>query len=144
VLSFDLDGTLFRKGTDDVFWNEKIPALLAERKKISFREAQRFVLEEYKKVGQGDARWYIPEYWFNLFNLDTPPHTVLSTMNYASGVYDDIDAIREFAKNYMIIISTNNPRSILEHKLKALGCTDHILETFSSVSDFNNMQEAWC
>ena len=40
-------------------------------------------------------------------------------MNYAIGVYDDIDAIREFAKNYMIIISTNNPRSILEHKLKA-------------------------
>lgn len=98
-----------------------------------------FVLEEYKKVGQSDARWYIPEYWFNLFNLDTPLHSILSTMNYASGVYDDIDTIQVFARGYMIIISTNNPRSILEHKLKALECTDHISETFSSVSDFNKI-----
>lgn len=60
-------------------------------------------------------------------------------MNYASGVYDDIDTVQEFAKSYMIIISTNNPRSILEHKLKALGYTDHISETFSSVSDFNKI-----
>ena len=60
-------------------------------------------------------------------------------MNYASSVYDDINNIQEFARNYMIIISTNNPRSILEHKLKALGYIDHISETFSAVSDFNKI-----
>lgn len=106
---------------------------------MSFNEAQRFVLKEYKKIGQDDARWYIPEYWFDLYDLDTSVDTVLDSVDYASGVYEDINIIQEFAETYTIIISTNNPRSILEHKLKGLKFINHITHTFSSISDFGNI-----
>ncbi len=139
MLSLDLDGTILKKSLDDVFWNRKIPELLAEKKKISFREAQQLALDEYDKVGQRDARWYIPEYWFNLFDLDASLDDILSSVDYASGIYEDVSTIQEFAENYMIIISTNNPRSILDYKLRVLKCTDHITYTFSSISDFDNI-----
>ncbi len=139
VLSFDLDGTIFRKNLDDVLWNVKIPELFAEKKNISFSKAQHFVLDEYNKVGQSDIRWYLPEYWFNLFNLNTSLNTVLDSMDYSSGIYDDVSVIQEFAKNYMIVISTNNPRSILEYKLKVLKDIMNISHVFSSVSDFDNI-----
>jgi putative hydrolase of the HAD superfamily len=139
VLSFDLDGTIFKKGLDDVFWNEKIPELLAEKKKMPFNDVQRFVIKEYEKIGQDDARWYIPEYWFDLFDLDIPVDMVLDSVDYASGIYEDTYIIQEFAKTYTIIISTNNPRSILEHKLKVFKYVDHITHTFSSISDFGNI-----
>ena len=34
VLSLDLDGTLIRKGLDDIFWNELVPELFAESRKM--------------------------------------------------------------------------------------------------------------
>ncbi len=40
----------------------------------------------------------------------------------------------------MIVISTNNPRIILDHKLNVLGqAREFITHTFSSVSDFNRI-----
>jgi putative hydrolase of the HAD superfamily len=90
-------------------------------------------------VGAYDVKWYIPEYWFDLFELNTPLDDVLSKIDYASGIYEDASLIQEFAKNFTVIISTNNPRSILTHKLKAFKYSEHISHTFSSVSDFDNI-----
>lgn len=140
VLSFDLDGTLIKKGFDDIFWNQQIPKIFAERHKITFEEAQKFVIAEYDKVGPSDARWYIPEYWFELFDLGASLQDVLHKVNYAAGVYDDVGILQDFARNYQIIISTNNPRAILEHKLSILKhVRQSISHTFSSVSDFNSI-----
>ena len=62
-------------------------------------------------------------------------------MDYSSGIYDDVSVIQEFAKNYMIVISTNNPRSILEYKLKVLKDIMNISHVFSSVSDFDKIRD---
>ncbi|MEM2759707.1 MAG: HAD family hydrolase [Nitrososphaerales archaeon] len=136
ALSFDLDGTLFRKGLDDIFWNERIPSLLANKEGIPFNEAQRFLFDEYKKIGESDPRWYIPEYWFNRLDLDVPVQDVLSSVNYRDGIYEDANLLHEFAKDYSIIICTNNARSMLSHKIKLMDSANCISHTFSSVSDF--------
>lgn len=74
-----------------------------------------------------------------MFGLDIPLDDVLSKMDYASGIYEDASLIQEFAKNFIVIISTNNPRSILKHKLRAFKYSEHISHAFSSVSDFDNI-----
>ncbi len=140
VLSFDLDGTLIRKGFDDTFWNRLIPELFAERNKISLEQAQKFILDAYDKVGPDDPRWYIPEYWFERFGLATNIQDILGKVRYAEGIYDDVYLLGDFSKNYRVVISTNNPRVILEHKLQALKhIRQYISYAFSSVSDFNNI-----
>lgn len=140
VLSFDLDGTLIRKGFDDIFWNKLIPELFAETNKISFEQAQKFILDEYDNIGPDDHRWYIPEYWFERFGLTANICDVLKKVRYEEGVYEDVQMLRDFSKNYQVIISTNNPRIILEHKLQVLThATQFISQTFSAVSDFNNI-----
>ncbi len=140
VISFDLDGTLIRKGYDDIFWNERVPELYAENKKISFEKAQKFILDAYDSIGASDPRWYIPEYWFERFGLTANIRELLKKVNYADGVYDDLHVLSDFSRNHAVIISTNNPRIILEHKLDVLSQAKHFLtETFSSVSDFDNI-----
>jgi putative hydrolase of the HAD superfamily len=140
VLSFDLDGTLIRKGFDDIFWNQLIPELFAERCKISFEQAQKFVIKEYDQIGTDDPRWYIPEYWFERFEIAADIQEVLKKVRYAEGVYDDLYLLGDFSKKYRVVISTNNPRVILEHKLQVLkNVRQFISHTFSSVSDFKNI-----
>ncbi|MFQ5920652.1 MAG: HAD family hydrolase [Nitrososphaerales archaeon] len=140
VLSFDLDGTLIKKGLDDVFWQELIPKIYAEKRKIGFDDARRFILEEYDRIGSDDPRWYIPEYWFERFDLPGSIPEVLGMVQYAEGVYDDVPLLSGLSKRYRVVISTNNPRIILEHKLKVLKQVEEsVSDTFSSVSDFNRM-----
>ena len=140
VLSFDLDGTLIRKGFDDIFWDELIPKLFAEKNKISFKQAQKFILEEYDRIGMDDPRWYIPEYWFERFGLAVNIQEVLKKVRYAEGIYDDVYLLRDFSKKYRVVISTNNARIILEHKLQVLKHVRQFISyTFSSVSDFNKI-----
>ena len=140
VLSFDLDGTLIRKGFDDIFWNELIPELFAEKNRISFEQAQKFIIDEYDSIGPHDPRWYIPEYWVERFGLAVNIQEVLSKVRYSEGIYDDVYMLSDFSKKYKVVISTNNARIILEHKLQVLkNVRQFISNTFSSVSDFNNI-----
>ncbi|MFQ5940975.1 MAG: HAD family hydrolase [Nitrososphaerales archaeon] len=60
-------------------------------------------------------------------------------MDYAGGIYEDVRLIQEFAKKYMIVITTNNPRSLLEHKLRGFKYAENISSTFSSISDFGKI-----
>jgi FMN phosphatase YigB (HAD superfamily) len=63
---------------------------------------------------------------------------VLKKVNYADAVYDDLHMLGDLSRNHVVIISTNNPRTILEHKLDVLSHVKQFLtETFSSVSDFD-------
>lgn len=140
VLSFDLDGTLIRKGFDDIFWNELIPELFAERNRISFEQAKKFILGEYDRIGPDDPQWYIPEYWFERFGLAANIREILNKVRYSEGIYDDVYLLGDLSKNYRVVISTNNPRIILEHKLQVLKYVRQFISyTFSSVSDFNNI-----
>lgn len=96
-------------------------------------------MEEYNKVGRDDVRWYVPEYWLGLFDLDMELEKILQNLDYANNVYEDSAVIKDFAKNYTIIISTNNPSSLLNHKLRMFKYAECVSHAFSSVSDFNSI-----
>lgn len=74
-----------------------------------------------------------------MFGLSEPVSVVLSDVDYSSGIYEDAHMIKELARTYTIVISTNNPRSILEHKLKVFEYANYISHVFSSISDFGNI-----
>lgn len=140
VVSFDLDGTIFKKGLDDIFWNRLIPELVSREKDISMDEALRYVLNEYDSVGQDDIRWYVPEYWFSRFGLAAAllDHllNIMEEHYYSNGMYDDVSLLAEICKRYRVIISTCNPPAMAERKLSIIKKRSNVSinALFSSIS----------
>ncbi|MEM4192917.1 MAG: HAD family hydrolase, partial [Candidatus Nitrosocaldus sp.] len=139
VVSLDLDGTIFKKGLDDIFWNRLIPELVAREKGMSMDEAVRWVIKEYDSIGPNDIRWYIPEYWFSRFGLaDTLLDHLLNVMEeqyYANGMYDDVPLLAEMSKRYKVIISTCNPPAMAKKKLSIIKRSNVSVDAlFSSIS----------
>ncbi|MCS6768175.1 MAG: HAD family hydrolase [Candidatus Nitrosocaldus sp.] len=140
VVSFDLDGTIFKKGLDDIFWNRLIPELVAREKGMNMDDAVGYVLKEYDSVGSGDIRWYIPEYWFDRFGI---AHDLLDALlnvmeeeYYAHGMYDDAHLLADICKRYTLIISTCNPPAMARRKLSIIARNTgaRIDGLFSSIS----------
>lgn len=138
ILSFDLDGTLFANNIDDRLWFDLIPKALADEKGISIEEARDYVSKEYDLIGFNDVRWYIPEYWLDRFNLSIDIDSLLDEMDYARYIYDDVITLKELAYGYKIVIASNNARSMLDRKVKAISSLGiDIHASFSVVSDLN-------
>lgn len=138
-MSFDLDGTIFKKGLDDIFWNRLIPELVAREKGISIDDAVGYVLSEYDSIGPSDIRWYIPEYWFSRFGLTCNLlDDLLGRMEecyYADGMYDDVHLLAEIGSRYKVIISTCNPPAMAMRKLSIIRKTGIRIDAlFSSIS----------
>ncbi|HID90746.1 TPA: HAD family hydrolase, partial [Candidatus Bathyarchaeota archaeon] len=77
VVSFDIDGTLVDPSFVDSFWFDRIPRLLARRTGLSLDRAKARVLEEYDDVGDGDLRWYLPDYWLARLKLNVTARELL-------------------------------------------------------------------
>jgi len=134
VISFDLDGTLFKKGLDDEFWLRLIPEAIAEQRSISIEEAKEYAIKEYDAIGSDDIRWYMPEYWLERFNINTSIEHMLNRLDYSSALYDDVYALKELSR-YRIVISTCNPEVMAKRKVKLLREKDIKIESvFSSIS----------
>ncbi len=134
VISLDLDGTLFPNNLDDKLWFELIPREISLSKNIS--NAKEYVINEYESIGSTDPRWYIPEYWLKRFDINIDIDTLLSEMSYNDYLYDDISFLKDL--DYKIVISSNNARSMLKHKVNALlSLGINIYKVFSAVTDLN-------
>ncbi len=134
VISFDLDGTLFKKGLDDEFWLRLIPEAIAEQRNISIEEAKEYAIKEYDAIGSDDIRWYMPEYWLERFNIDTRIEYMLNRLDYSSALYDDVYALKELSR-YRIVIATCNPEVMAKRKVKLLREKDIKIDSvFSSIS----------
>ncbi len=145
VVSFDLDGTIFKKGLDDIFWNRLVPELIAREKNMSIDDAVAYVLKEYDSIGPNDIRWYIPEYWFDRFGLThTLLDNLLDTMEgyYTDGIYDDVDLLADI--RHKVIITTCNPPAMARRKLSIIikRTNANIHRLFSSIS-YNTVKNSW-
>ncbi|MFN4335965.1 MAG: HAD family hydrolase [Candidatus Nitrosocaldus sp.] len=146
VVSFDLDGTIFKKGLDDIFWNRLVPELIARGKNMSIDDAVAYALKEYDSIGPNDIRWYIPEYWFDRFGLThTLLDNLLDTMEeyYTNGIYDDVYLLADI-KRYRVIITTCNPPAMARRKLSIIikKTNASIYRLFSSIS-YNTVKNSW-
>lgn len=65
----DMDGTLLDLHFDNHFWNEYVPAKLADKTGQSLAQAHAYMNEQYAKV-HGTIKWYCLDYWTDLLDLD--------------------------------------------------------------------------
>jgi len=141
VISFDLDGTIADSSFADAFWEEEVPALYARKNQLSIDEAWRIVKRSYEEVGSEDIRWYQPEYWFNLFDLDEDVTEVLRRVKDRVNLFPDaLEVIEALYQKYDLIIISNAPREFIEIELE--GIEDYFSASFSCTSDFGVVKKS--
>lgn len=137
IVSFDLDGTLIKKGFTDYFWLELIPKLYSEKYRVAVSEARRIVIREYEAVGVDDIRWYLPEYWVNLFKLDFNVGEVLNSIKHLVEPYPDaIEIVKSLYGRYDMVIATNAHRVFINVEIDVIG-EEYFKHVFSCVSDYS-------
>jgi len=135
VISFDVTGTLVSEKFVDYFWLELVPRLFAERHAVDLEGAKRAVFSKYDEIGKSDIRWYIPSYWFELFDLNVDLRDALEAVRGEVEVYDDArGALEELSARYDLVISSNLSREFIDVALEALGFRG-FKAIFSCVSD---------
>lgn len=135
VLSFDVDGTLVDGRFADMFWNDGVPQLYAEKEGLSFDEAKVYLQGRYDEIGDCDLRWYLPEYWFSELGIDKNPKDLVMEYACEIDVFPEVPEILErLSEKYMLVASSNAARIFLEESLK--GLCEHFEHTFSSTTDF--------
>jgi len=134
VVSLDVSGTLIDFNYVEHVWNEAIPQLYARKKGISFEEAKDYVLREYDRIGSNDIRWYLPEYWFNHFNLDENPIEVFRSHTDKLRFYPEVPSVlRDLSQKYNLIIASGTPGNFIEIEIKKFR--HYFTHIFSPISD---------
>ena len=137
TVSFDIDGTLFSNSFNDYIWEIRIPELFAKKEGISFNEAERFVLNEYRKVDENSLTWSNIFYWFKYFNLNEDPLDIIYRSKNRLEKYKEVDsAIEKLSKNYNLIVFSAAPREFIDIKLNFDSLGTYFSNIFSVASDF--------
>ncbi|MEM1545292.1 MAG: HAD family hydrolase [Candidatus Methanomethylicia archaeon] len=137
IVSFDLDGTLIKKSFADYFWLELIPKHYSKKYGLTIDEAKRIVIREYEAVGMDDIRWYIPEYWINLFRLNFNVEKELNSIKHLAEPYPDaIEILESLYGRYDLVIATNAHRKFIEVEIRVIG-EKYFKHVFSCVSNYN-------
>ncbi len=141
IISFDLDGTLVDFSYADAVWCEGVPKLYAEKMKIPFEAAKKFVMNEYMKVGERRIEWYNIRYWFRYFGLDESWEDLLKAYEDRVEIYPDAEkCLERLSKKYRLVISSNAATEFINITLKDIR--KYFAEVFSSTSDFNIVKKA--
>jgi len=134
VVSFDVVGTLVNFYYEDYVWKKVIPQLYARKMGFTFQEAKECVLSEYDHVGKNDIRWYLPEYWFEHFNLDENPIEVFRSYSDKVRFYPDVPSVlKNLSKKYDLIIASGTTRKIIEIMIEKFR--HYFKQIYSPVSD---------
>ena len=142
MISFDMDGTLIESGYTDWVWHHGIPTLYAEKTGLSFEEAKAFVIEEYKKIGEGAIEWYDIKYWIQFFELETGWRTLLEQYIDKINVYPDVHHILERLRDrFLLVLTSNAGREFIEVEMEATGLRKYFDQIFSATSDFKEVKK---
>jgi FMN phosphatase YigB (HAD superfamily) len=145
VISFDMDGTLIESGYTDWVWHHGIPTLYAEKTGISFEEAKAFILEEYRKIGEGAIEWYDIKYWVQFFQLKTGWRTLLEQYIDKINVYPDVNHLLDRLKDkFPLILTSNAGREFIDVEMEATGLGRYFYRIFSATSDFQEVKKTPC
>jgi len=141
VISFDLVGTLFDNGFDFHLWHREIPRLYAKRYNLTFVEAKRRVMEEYKKFERKKVYTDV-EFWFRHFDL----HNWLTTLNdlrhFIKPYEDVLPVLKKLRNDYRLVAVTQATRPIIELKFAASGLGKYFERSFSTPSDFSTFHKS--
>ncbi|HID17246.1 TPA: HAD family hydrolase [Candidatus Bathyarchaeota archaeon] len=142
IVSFDLDGTLVDHAFVDSVWFEEIPKLIAEKERISFKEALRKAKKEYDAIGEERIEWYDVNYWINKFGLNKDWREILEGAKHKIQLYPEVLPVLErLSQKFKLIVNSNCPREFLELELEGTGISNFFVKVFSSTSDFNQVRK---
>ena len=105
---FDMDGVILDNTYDNNFWQNQIPAVLAEQKGWGFEDAKRLAVQifNYKK---NTMDWYDLDYWSNMLDIDIEQQKRLPESYDKIKLYDGVfDILKKMKKDKKIILITNN------------------------------------
>ena len=140
IISFDADGTLVKRDLVDKFWFEEVPRLYADEHDIDQDEALDKVRSGYTEVGPSDIRWYLPDYWFNRFEIPSDPESIIENIKHVKEVYNDaLDVLDYFENEYRLIVISNAPREFLDVQLKEIE--DYFSVIYSCVTDLKRVKK---
>ncbi|MHC1567956.1 MAG: HAD family hydrolase [Candidatus Syntropharchaeia archaeon] len=141
IISFDLDGTLIDRSFADAFWEEEVPRLYAEKNSLTVDDARKIVKRYYDEIGEEDIRWYQPEYWFRLLDLEEDVSEVLNRVKNRVNVFSDaLDTIEKLYQRHDLIVVSNAPREFIEVGLNRIK--HRFTRIFSCTSDFGMVKKS--
>jgi HAD superfamily hydrolase (TIGR01549 family) len=142
VISFDFDGTIVTHKFSDDFWLEGVPKLYAKQNHIPMKVAQKYLLEEYDKIGDNRIEWYDPTYWFNRFKINNDWNDLLKQYQKSVEIYPDVvPALRRLSQRYPLIVSSNAKREFIDIQLVFSDMKQYFTHIFSSTSDFHTVKK---
>ena len=142
VISFDLDGTLVDPEFSEWVWGVGIPQLFAEKRGISFDEAEEIVKKEYRKVGDGSLEWYDIKYWFNFFQLDGNWKPLLNRFSHRIKIYPEVlKVLQDLSSNYRLIIISNAAKEFIDIEVEVAELRGYFSRIFSATSDFGQIKK---
>ncbi|HEC82292.1 MAG TPA: HAD family hydrolase [Thermoplasmatales archaeon] len=142
IISFDLDGTLVTMDYVDAVWLEKIPEIYAEKNRISFEKAKKFVEREYFRVGPEALEWYNIHYWIEKFGLKMHWKEILNSCIDKLEFYPEvIEVIERLNTENELIIISNASKEFIEIEMNALGFEKYFSHVFSAVSNFGKTKK---
>jgi GMP/IMP 5'-nucleotidase len=142
IISFDFDGTIVSHKFADDFWLEGVPKLYAKQNHQSLKAAQKYLLEEYDKIGDNRIEWYDPEYWFTRFKINSDWNNLLKQYQQSVEIYPDAEPVlKHLSQSYPLIISSNAKREFIDTQLDFSGLKQYFTHIFSSTSDFHTVKK---
>ena len=114
----DMDGVILDNTYDNNFWQNQIPEVIAQNKRISFDDAKKLAIQifNYKK---NTKDWYDIDYWSNMLDIDIEAQKRSEQSISKISLYDGvIDTLNELKKKSKIILITNAHRKTLNIKLE--------------------------
>jgi HAD superfamily hydrolase (TIGR01549 family) len=142
VISFDFDGTIATHKFADDFWLKGVPKLYAKQNHIGLKAAQKYLLEEYDKIGDKRIEWYDPAYWFNRFNINSDWKSLLKQYQQSIEIYPDVvPVLKRLSQCYPLIVSSNAKREFIDTQLDFTDLKQYFTHIFSSTSDFHTVKK---
>lgn len=138
IISFDAEGTLVTPRFSNIIWNERIPALYAEVKRIGLKEAKEQVQRQYQEVGPQRKEWYNIKYWFKRFGLNDY-QGLLHAHKHEICYYPEVEeALQSLSKRYKLIVVSNSSHEFLDLLIE--GIRGYFVRVFSAVSEFDELK----
>lgn len=138
VISFDAEGTVVTPDFSQTIWHEAIPALFARKRGFDIAEAQRFVFEEYDKIGDQRLEWYDIKYWFSCLDLGSSEPVIRGCLGKIAYYPEVTQVLSSLANKYRLIIASGTPRELLHFLLQDIE--PYFVRVFSSVSHYGQLK----
>ncbi len=142
IISFDLDGTLVSARYGDMVWNHGIPEEYAKKYSLDFNDAQKYVIGEYRTIGDGDILWYDIRYWLNRFGLEVSPEELLKRYEEYIVPSEDVqEVLKNLKKSYILIVASNAARIFVDKELEYTGLKGFFTKVISATTDYGMVKK---